>query len=312
MGKFATSEEAWFRRIQSGQAGEQMFETTGQATRRRADCAILPTGPTASPKASCRTRSRRGPQGVERNIVVTTWDWLDDKHYLHDLIASDRRYPTVNAYGPLYGSTEYSTDIIPILDPKTNSAKNFVGAGARRRYAGALGPACGERQADAAVALLGRRADLDYQGEQPQRHVRPQRPRLVRGGGPRSEQSCFLQERLGPSFGQSLSGGAHEPPAYDARSEDQKYTFVDTCFGTHHLQFGYDANDMLWTSGGGPVVGWLNTKMFDETGDAAKVAGLDAVDSRHQRQRQARRLRRAESAGGPDEGQAHRRPASTR
>ena len=40
------------------------------------------------------------PQGVERNIVVTTWDWLNDKHYLHDLIASDRRYPTVNAYGP--------------------------------------------------------------------------------------------------------------------------------------------------------------------------------------------------------------------
>ena len=38
-----------------------------------------------------------------------------------------------------------------------------------------------------------------------------------------------------------------------------KYTFVDTCFQTHHLQFGYDANDTLWTSsgGGGGVVGWL-------------------------------------------------------
>jgi hypothetical protein len=52
-----------------------------------------------------------------------------------------------------------------------------------------------------------------------------------------------------------------------------KYTFVDTCFGTHHLQFAYDANDTLWTSGGGPVVGWLNTKMFDETGDAVKSQG---------------------------------------
>src|SRR5262249_34185925 len=51
-----------------------------------------------------------------------------------------------------------------------------------------------------------------------------------------------------------------------------KYTFVDTCFQTHHLNFAYDANDTLWTSsgGGGGVVGWLNTKMFDETGDAAK------------------------------------------
>ena len=73
-----------------------------------------------------------------------------------------------------------------------------------------------------------------------------------------------------------------------------KYTFVDTCFGTHHLQFGYDADDTLWTSGGGQVAGWLNMKMFDETGDAAGVAGLDGVRARHQRQRQARRLRRAE------------------
>ena len=55
-----------------------------------------------------------------------------------------------------------------------------------------------------------------------------------------------------------------------------KYTFVDTCFGTHHLQFGYDANDTLWTSGGGPVVGWVNSRMFDETGDAARSQGWTA------------------------------------
>ena len=52
-----------------------------------------------------------------------------------------------------------------------------------------------------------------------------------------------------------------------------KYTFVDTCFGTHHPQLGYDANDTLWLSGTGPVAGWVNTKMFDETGDAAKSQG---------------------------------------
>ena len=44
------------------------------------------------------------PQGVERNIVVTVRDWLTPKHYLHDLISTDRRYPTVNAYGPPFGS----------------------------------------------------------------------------------------------------------------------------------------------------------------------------------------------------------------
>jgi hypothetical protein len=56
-----------------------------------------------------------------------------------------------------------------------------------------------------------------------------------------------------------------------------QYTYVDTCFQTHHLQFGYDANDTLWTSGGGPVVGWINTKMLDETGDVAKSQGWTAL-----------------------------------
>src|SRR6202044_2175561 len=58
-----------------------------------------------------------------------------------------------------------------------------------------------------------------------------------------------------------------------------KYTFIDTCFGTQHLNFAYDANDTLWTSGGAGdnPVGWLNTKMFLETGDAAKSQGWTAL-----------------------------------
>ena len=66
------------------------------------------------------------PQGVERNIVVTLRDWMNEKQYLHDLIASDRRYPTVNAYGPLVGSPEYSSDTLPILDPVKNVATTFA------------------------------------------------------------------------------------------------------------------------------------------------------------------------------------------
>ncbi len=58
-----------------------------------------------------------------------------------------------------------------------------------------------------------------------------------------------------------------------------KYTFVDTCFTTHHLQFGFDKANTLWTSsgGGGGVVGWLNTKKFLETGDAKASQGWTAL-----------------------------------
>ena len=58
-----------------------------------------------------------------------------------------------------------------------------------------------------------------------------------------------------------------------------KTEMIDTCFATHHLLFAEDANNTLWTSsgGGGGVVGWLNTKMWDQTHDAAKSQGWTAL-----------------------------------
>ena len=55
--------------------------------------------------------------------------------------------------------------------------------------------------------------------------------------------------------------------------ETMKYHFIDTCFGTHHPQFGYDADNTLWFSGTGQVAGWVNTKIWDETGDVQKAQG---------------------------------------
>ena len=57
------------------------------------------------------------PQGIERNIVITQWDWEDAKAYLHDEISTDKRNPTVNANGLIYGSPEESRDYLPVLDP---------------------------------------------------------------------------------------------------------------------------------------------------------------------------------------------------
>jgi hypothetical protein len=61
---------------------------------------------------------------------------------------------------------------------------------------------------------------------------------------------------------------------YDPRSG--KFTLISTCFTTHHLAFAEDANHTLWTSAGGPqnpVLGWLDRKVFDETGDEQKAQG---------------------------------------
>ncbi len=139
LGKFESSEQAWVRRIQSGQSGEQMtlqlagnfggapYKYYGDWTDRIAKGEL----PFAKPQR---------PQGVERNVVITSWEWSTEKHYLHDLIASDRRDPTVNAYGPLYGSPEYSTDNMPILDPKTNKVAFFKMPVADPEMPESLGP----------------------------------------------------------------------------------------------------------------------------------------------------------------------------
>ena len=108
LGTFASGADAWKRRVQSGQAGQMMF---GQLNG-LGDVAFANYGDWTDriAKGELPFAKPPRPQGVERNIVVTLRDWMNEKQYLHDLISTDRRYPTVNGYGPLYGSPEYSSD----------------------------------------------------------------------------------------------------------------------------------------------------------------------------------------------------------
>lgn len=49
----------------------------------------------------------------------------------------------------------------------------------------------------------------------------------------------------------STEYSSDEMPILDPKTI--KYNFLDTCFATHHPQFGYDADDTIWFSGTGPV-----------------------------------------------------------
>jgi len=275
LGTFASSEQAWTRRVQSGQAGQLMFAQLGAL------------GPASIRNfADWTDRIARGelpharperPQGVERNLVVTLRDWMDEQHYLHDLISSDRRNPRVNANGPLYGSPEYSSDLMPILDPVRNTATTFrmpvrdadmplsLGPG----HAAALQP-LQPSPYWGAEQIWDTRANnhnsmLDGQGRLwLAASVRgPENPAFCRAGSDHPSARLFPLERT-----------MRQLAMFDPRTRE--YRFIDTCYGTHHPQFGYDANDTLWTSGGGPVLGWLNTKLFLETGDATRAQGWTA------------------------------------
>jgi hypothetical protein len=276
LGTFASGADAWRRRVQSGQSGQQMlgqltglgemsFANFGDWTDRIAKGEL----PFAKPPR---------PQGVERNIVVTLRDWMNDKQYLHDLIASDRRYPTVNAYGPVVGSPEYSSDVLPILDPIKNVATTFKAPVRDPQMPLNLGPGH--------AAALDALQPSPYWGSERIWETRVNNHNSMFGRDGRVWLAASIRGADNPAF---CKQGSDHPSAkafpmeravrhiavFDVKT--QKYTFVDTCFSTHHLQFGYDNNETLWTSGGGPVVGWLNTKMFDQTGDAAKSQGWTAL-----------------------------------
>jgi hypothetical protein len=121
LGVFASSAAGWERRIQSGQAGGQMigrFNNIGKdrALRQYADW----TDRIAAGEYPMTAPPR--PQGIERNVVITMWDWADEKAYLHDEIASDKRNPRVNANGPIYGALEASADYMPVVNPVANTS----------------------------------------------------------------------------------------------------------------------------------------------------------------------------------------------
>jgi streptogramin lyase len=267
LGSFKSSHEAWLRRVQSGQAGRQMINVVqgvlaGVPIRYLADW----TDRIAAGEVPAEPPAR--PSGIERNVVATVRDWSDGKAYLHDLSGTDRRNPTLNANGLLYGAPELSTDDFPVLDPQRNLATTFKAA---------------VRDADTSTThddpVL---APSPYWGEE-------------RIWDSRAIAHNPMMDRFGRVWYTARIRGADNPPfcrkdsahpsakAFPIDSSERqlavyepksgKYTFIDTCFNTHHLQFAEDASDTLWTSGGREVMGWLDTKKFDATGDAATSQG---------------------------------------
>lgn len=273
LGEFGSHEEAWIRRVQSGQSGEQMTNQLAGAF------GGAPFGYYADwtdriAKGELPHARPERPAGLERNVVVTSWEWHTEKQYLHDLIASDRRDPTVNAHGPLFGSPEYSTDVMPILDPRTHEVTTFRMPVRDPDMPESLGPGHA-----AGVEPLQPSA---YWGDEKIWDTRANNHNAMIDGRGRVWLAASVRGMDNPAF---CKGGSDHPSArvfpLDQSTRQvavldpgtMGYTFVDTCFGTHHLQFGYDADDTLWLSGTGPVAGWVNTRTFEETGDAARSQG---------------------------------------
>ncbi|MFN2645779.1 MAG: hypothetical protein ABR570_12360 [Burkholderiales bacterium] len=269
LGHFTSSQEAWARRITSGQAMTQMTNVLGRADPERMLREFANWTDRVAAGEIPRARPLR-PQGVERNVVVTLWDWSNARAYLHDEVSTDKRNPTVNAYGRIYGTTEESTDMLPVLDPAKHVAAEFEHP---------------VRDPETPSSKDDPMAPSPHWGAKPlwDSHTTTHNPMLDERGRiwytarvrpPRNPEFC----RKGSSHPSAqvlpLESANRQLSMLDPRTG--KFTLISTCFSTHHLAFAEDANHTLWTSAGGaanPALGWLNRRLFDETGDEEGAQG---------------------------------------
>ena len=269
LGSFPSTKDAWDRRVQSGQNGGGMSNQLNNLGRPRAlamladwtDRIAAGEVPPAPPR----------PQGVERNVVVSMWDWADPKAYLHDEVTSDKRNPRVNANGPVFGTLEASVDYLTVLDPQSGRTNRL-----ELQMKDPKMPPVPAFMPKPSVAW----------GTEATWTSRTSAHSFAMDGQGRVWTAQKIRQNQTPSFCQQ---GSSHPSAkafpikesgrqvsmYDQKTK--QFTLVDLCFATHHLAFAEDANNTLWfCSGGGEVVGWLNTKVLDDTKDEAKAQGWTA------------------------------------
>lgn len=268
------SRTAWRFRVQSGQAATNMavslnYIGSERALKQFADWTDRIAAGELPPVAPAR------PQGVERNVVITEWDWSSSKAYQHDAISTDKRNPRVNANGPIYGSPEESTDLVPVLDPIRNVATEI-----RHPYLDPKTPS----------SLDLPKGESAYWGNEKiwDGHTSIHNPMMDAAG------RVWFTARIRPPASNPdfcRKGSAH-PSARVAPLDEsirqlslyepttQKWTLIDTCFSTQHLNFASDPDDTLWISQTQPwsgVVGWFNTRKFLQTGDAAASQGWTPI-----------------------------------
>jgi hypothetical protein len=270
LGRFKTSTEAWEAWLTSGESPVNLNRLNRQmAIKMYADWTDrIQAGevPPAPPR----------PKGVERNVVITQWDVSDAKAFIHDVMTTDTRNPTLNANGLIYGPEQFSSDNVVALDPVKHTWVRFPApvrdSGLPKNFTPARGkgPApltWGEEDVRPAVMRL-HNMMMDEKGRQwitAKFRRSDNQPAFCKTGSDHSSAKFLPIDRTPGEL--SLQVQVYDPTT-------RKFDMIDTCFSTHHLQFASDRDNTLWFSGlDGRVLGYVKTRVWDATGDQAKSQG---------------------------------------
>ena len=252
LGTFTSSLAAWDRRVRSGQRADLMattFMALGPARQAFADWSDRVAA------GALPTQTPERPTGIERNIVVTQWDWGTPITFSHTHSVSYRKDPTVNANGRIYGP-DGTNDNLMWLDP-VESVSGSIKLPTR----------------DKTVVFQGTNMDPSpYWGtERTMGMSNPRSGVMDQKGRPwmmaqikSNSQPAFCKAGSTNKFARyfPIERGGSGAAMWDPKTE--QWTMVDTCWSSDHNEFGGPPDYSLFF-GSGAVVGWINTRILDET-----------------------------------------------
>ncbi|MDO8629721.1 MAG: carboxypeptidase-like regulatory domain-containing protein, partial [Phycisphaerales bacterium] len=210
------------------------------------------------------------PTGIERNVVISQWDWGFPESFVHDLVSTDKRNPTLYPYGKVYGVDRTGGGRLLVLDPVKNTATSLQVEPRDKSHGYSL----------TKDYYHGAEENQAYEGEDPEWMASPHNPMFdehgrvwmttqIRAGGkeyyPKWVKSTIVTESNDPADIDAAynilaaRGNNMQLGYYDTKTN--KFVSVDTGYNTHHLQLDWQGR--IWTDGGGSALGMLDTKKLD-------------------------------------------------
>jgi hypothetical protein len=212
------------------------------------------------------------PKGVERNIVVTLWDVGDDHSFMHDEVSTDKNHPTVNAGGNVYAVSAGHGQLV-VLDPNENKtlALDIPTREAREKVPSRF-PAPNRPSLHWGNEHLW--ANPPYDPADPHNPMLDSKGRVWMTSKIRSNQDPSWCSSATNKFADwfPLQSSGRQASYYDPKTN--QFTLIDTCYSTHHLQFDNDPDETVYFNElVGPVFGWIDTKVYEQTKDEQKANG---------------------------------------
>ena len=243
------------------------------------------------------------PQGRERNLVLTMWDWGGPATFAHDELTTDKRNPDGQCLRPDLRRRLGERRLPDRRSARAHGAGDCGFRCSTRKCRPARRSRCRCRRRTGATSCIGttrrspttrrwtaRAACGCRRGSACPRTSRPSARRIRR---PRWRRRRAASGRCSTSI-----------------PKTRQFKQVNICFDTHHVQFAADKDETLYGNGVfSGAIGWINTRILDETGDEAAAQGWCRAYHDIESGRQGRSRRRS-----ADRRQRHlqRHPASER